>query len=458
MATPAATRIRKLPVTDWLIRNALLVDETRRHGDLRIRNGRIEKIDAEIAAQPGERVFDANGRVVMPGMIDDQVHFREPGLEYKADLYTESRAAVAGGITSFMEMPNTRPPAVTLEAVADKMARAAARSVANYSFYLGATNDNLEVIKQFTKDHGCGIKVFMGASTGNMLVDDPETLDAIFREARTLVITHCEDTPTIDRNLAAEKARGVPLDATRHPYIRSTEACVKSTKLAMELARRHDTRLHILHVSTGAETDLFEKKPLREKRITAETCVHFLHFDSRDYPRLGNLIKCNPAVKFPDDRDRIIAALVDGRLDVLATDHAPHTWDEKQQPYEQAPSGLPLVQHCLQAALERVHDGAFSLELLIERACHAPAILFGVKERGWLREGYWADLACIDMNAQQLVRREDVLSKCGWSPFDGHTFRSRIDATWVNGHLAWHDGKLDDSRLGMRLEIGRGRE
>jgi len=446
-------------VTDWLIRNALLVDETRRHGDLRIRNGRIEKIDAQIAAQPGERVFDAAGRVVMPGMIDDQVHFREPGLEHKADIFTESRAAVAGGITSYMEMPNTKPPAVSLEAVADKYERARTRSLANHAFYLGATNDNLEVIKRFTKEHGCGIKVFMGASTGNMLVDDPATLDAIFREARTLVITHCEDTPTIDANLAAEKARfGDALDATRHPHIRSIEACVKSTKLAMELARRHDARLHILHVSTGAETQLFERKPLAQKRITAETCVHFLHFDSKDYRRLGNLIKCNPAIHFPEDRDQIIAALADGRLDVLATDHAPHTWDEKQQRYETAPSGLPLVQHCLQAALERVHDGAFSLELLIQRACHAPAILFGVKERGYLREGYWADLTCIDMKAQQLVRREDVLSKCGWTPFEGETFRSRIDATWVNGHLAWHDGKLDDSRLGMRLEIGRGRE
>jgi dihydroorotase len=445
-------------VTDWLIRNALLVDETRRHGDLRIRNGRIEKIDAAIAAQPGERVFDANGRIVMPGLIDDQVHFREPGLEHKADIFTESRAAVAGGITSYMEMPNTKPPAVTLEAVADKYERARTRSLANHAFYLGATNDNIEVIKRFTTAHGCGIKVFMGASTGNMLVDDPATLDAIFREARTLVITHCEDSPTIEANLAAEKAKGVPLDATRHPYIRSVEACVKSTKLAMELARRHDARLHILHVSTGAETQLFERRPLREKRITAETCVHFLHFDAKDYPRLGNLIKCNPAIHFPEDRDQLVAAFADGRIDILATDHAPHTWDEKQQAYEQAPSGLPLVQHCLQVALERVHDGAFSLELLIERACHAATVLFGIRERGYLREGYWADLVCVDMNAKQLVRREDVLSKCGWTPFEGETFRSRVDATWVNGHLAWHDGKLDDSRPGMRLEIGRGRE
>jgi dihydroorotase len=444
---------------NWLITNATLVNEGRRwSGDVRIRAGRIETVGGSLAARDGERVLDARGRVLMPGMIDDQVHFREPGLEHKATIATESRAAVAGGITSYMEMPNTKPPAVTLDALEDKFQRAARSSLANYAFYLGATNDNLEVIKRLAPGVTCGIKVFMGASTGNMLVDDPATLDGIFREARTLVVTHCEDTPTIDANLAREKAERGTLDATRHPYVRSADACLESTRLAIGLARRHAARLHVLHVSTKEELDLLETGPLARKRVTAETCVHFLHFDAGDYPRLGNLIKCNPAVKFAADREALIRALGDGRLDVLATDHAPHTWDEKQQPYEQAPAGLPLVQHCLQVALERVHAGDFTLETLVERACHAPAVLFGVRERGYLREGYAADLVLVDLDRPQRVRREDVLSKCGWTPFDGETLRSSIAATFVNGHLAWDGEKLDDSVLGQRLQCDRGRE
>jgi dihydroorotase len=445
---------------DWLIRNARLVNEGRStEADLRVRGERIEAIGRHLPGRPNDRVVDANGAWLLPGLIDDQVHFREPGLEHKATIATESRAAVAGGITSFMEMPNTRPPATTLEAVADKYARAARCSLANYAFYLGATNDNIEVIRRFTPRDGCGIKVFMGASTGNMLVDDPATLDSIFREARTLIITHCEDTPTVDANFAIEKARfGDALDATRHPYIRSAEACVKSTRLAMELARRHDARLHVLHVSTADELDLLEHDtPLAHKRITAETCVHFLHFDAEDYPRLGNLIKCNPAVKFARDRTALLAALASGTLDVLATDHAPHTREEKAEPYLKAPAGLPLVQHCLQVALERVLDGELSIETLVERACHAPAVLFGIAERGYLREGAYADLVVVDPRRPQRIEPKQLLSKCGWSPFDGETLRSTVVSTWVNGHLAWHEGTLDDSVLGQRLVIGRGR-
>ncbi len=444
---------------DQLIKHATIVNEGRRfQGDLRIRGGRIEAIATSLAAREGERVLDAAGRLLLPGVIDDQVHFREPGLEHKATIATESRAAVAGGITTFMDMPNTRPPAVTRAAVDDKFARAAGSSLANYSFYLGATNDNLEDIRRMPAGAVCALKVFMGASTGNMLVDDPRTLEAIFRDSPLLVVTHCEDTPTIDANLAAEKVlHGPQLDATRHPYIRSREACVKSTKLAIGLARRHDARLHVLHISTADELALFERAPLAAKRITAETCTHFLHFDADDYPRLGNRIKCNPAIKLASDREAIVRALAEGTLDVLATDHAPHTAEEKAQSYEQAPSGLPLVQHHLQAALERVRDGDLSLEILVERACHAPATLFGVRERGFLREGYFADLVLVDPARPQYVRHEDVLSKCGWSPFEGEKFHSTIVATWVNGHRAWYEGKLDDSVLGQRVEIARGR-
>ncbi|HVF33814.1 MAG TPA: dihydroorotase [Candidatus Saccharimonadia bacterium] len=445
---------------DQLIRNATIVNEGRRlQADLRIRRGRIESIDASLAAREGEVVFDAGGRLLLPGLIDDQVHFREPGLEHKATIATESRAAVAGGITTFMDMPNTRPPAVTQAALADKFARAAVSSVANYSFYLGATNDNIDEIRRTPHGAACALKVFMGASTGNMLVDDPATLDAIFRDAPLLVVTHCEDTPTIEANLAAERAAHAgPLDVTRHPYIRSREACIKSSRLAIELARRHDARLHILHVSTADELALFDRGPLARKRITAETCTHFLHFDADDYPRLGNRIKCNPAIKLASDRRALIAGLRDGLLDVLATDHAPHTADEKNQSYEQAPAGLPLVQHHLQAVLERVHEGEIPIETLVERACHAPAVLFGVRDRGFVREGFHADLVLVDMQRSQFVRREEVLSKCGWSPFEGQKFRSTVVATWVNGHRAWHDGRLDDSVLGQRVEITRARD
>ncbi len=442
---------------NWLIRNAELVNEgTRRVTDVRLRDGRIEAIADGLETRADESVVDAAGQWLLPGMIDDQVHFREPGLEHKADFATESRAAVAGGITSYMEMPNSKPTTTTLDALEDKYARAAAKSLANHAFYLGATNDNLDVIRSLDPRSACGIKIFMGASTGNMLVDNPDTLDAIFREAPTIVVTHCEDSPMIDANLARERERyGNAIPVERHPYIRSREACLKSSTLAVELARRHGTRLHILHITTADELALFSPGPLRGKRITAETCVHFLQFAESDYATLGNKIKCNPAIKSESDRQAIVAALREGRIDVLATDHAPHTIEEKALPYEQAPSGLPLVQFALQCALEQAFDGAIPLERIVESVTHAPAELFQVKDRGYLREGYFADLVLVDPRKPHTVRREEVLSRCGWSPFEGHTFRSSITSTWVNGERAWDGEQVNEQVRGMRLAFDR---
>jgi dihydroorotase len=444
-------------MTDWLITNAEIVNEGRRlHGDVAIRDGRIDRIGASITARRGDRVLDARGRWLLPGMIDDQVHFREPGLTHKADIESESRACLAGGITSYMEMPNTKPPAIDRASLESKYARAAEVSRVNYSFYLGATNDNREAIRSLDPLAAPGIKVFMGASTGNMLVDDPATLDAIFRDAPVPIITHCEDTPMILANEAKARERwGENIPADQHPLIRSREACVKSTTLAISLARKHGTRLHVLHISTADECALFEPGPVAGKRITAETCVHFLHFTDADYARLGNRIKCNPAIKTAADRDAITHALAEGRLDVLATDHAPHLASEKAEPYVRAPSGLPLVQYALQCAVERVLEGKLTLERIVEAVSHAPATLFNVRERGFIREGFHADLVLVDPSKPHTVTADDVLSKCGWSPFEGHTFPSSITATFVNGQLAWQDGKLDDSVRGMRLEFAR---
>jgi dihydroorotase len=444
-------------MSDWLITNAEIVNEGRRiRGDVSIRDGRIDKIGSSLTARAGDRVLDARGRWLLPGMIDDQVHFREPGLTHKADIASESRACLAGGITSYMEMPNTKPPATDRIALEAKYARAAEVSRVNYAFYLGATNDNIDEIRRLDPKAAPGIKVFMGASTGNMLVDDPKTLDAIFRDTPVPIITHCEDTPTILAN--EEKARAIfgdDIPADQHPLIRSREACVKSTKLAISLARAHGTRLHVLHISTADECLLFEPGPVEGKRITAETCVHFLHFTDADYARLGNRIKCNPAIKTAFDRDGITRALAEGRIDVLATDHAPHTAAEKAEPYVRAPSGLPLVQYALQCAIERVLDGRLTLERVIEAVSHAPATLFNVSGRGFVREGYFADLVLVDPAKPHLVTQADVLSKCGWSPFEGHEFRSSIAATFVNGHLAFHEGELDDNARGRRLEFDR---
>ena len=447
--------------SDTLIVNARLVNEGREFdGDLRISRGRIAEIGSGLSAGRRDTVVDAAGRRLLPGMIDDQVHFREPGLEYKADIATESAAAVAGGLTSFMDMPNTSPPTLDAAALEDKYRRAAGRAWGNFGFYLGASNDNLDAIRALDPNSAPGIKVFMGASTGNMLVDDPETLDGIFREAPTPIITHCEDTPTIDAIQARYKARyGDEVPVQAHPDIRSREACIKSTRLALELARRHDSRLHVLHISTADELALFERGPLvradgSRKRITAETCIHFLRFAREDYDRLGNLIKCNPAIKDASDREALIAALADDVLDVLATDHAPHTLEEKSRPYLQAPSGLPLVQFALNAALELVYEGRLTNAQVVQKFAHAPAQLFDVRERGFLREGYWADLVLVD-DAPYTVRREDVLSKCGWSPFEGATFHARIGSTWVNGRRVWDGSKLLGEPCGQRLEFDR---
>ncbi|RZA19192.1 MAG: dihydroorotase [Lysobacteraceae bacterium] len=448
-------------MTSTLIVNARLVNEGREFdGDLRFADGRIEQIGSDLGARDGETVIDAAGRRLLPGMIDDQVHFREPGMEYKADIASESAAAVAGGLTSFMDMPNTSPPTLDAAALEDKYRRAAGRARANYGFYMGASNDNLEAVRAIDPRATPGLKVFMGASTGNMLVDNPETLDAIFRDTPVPIITHCEDTPTIDANLALFKAKyGDDIPVACHPDIRSREACIKSTRLALELARRHGTQLHVLHISTADELALFEQGPLiREdgsrKRITAETCVHFLRFAREDYARLGNLIKCNPAIKDDSDRQALIDALANDRIDILATDHAPHTLEEKARPYASAPSGLPLVQFALNAALELVHEGRLTTARVVQKFAHAPAQLFDVANRGYLREGYAADLVLVD-DTPYTVQRSDVLSKCGWSPFEGTTFHSRIAATWVNGLLGWDGSALVGDPAGQRLQFNR---
>ncbi|WP_305805441.1 dihydroorotase [Stenotrophomonas sp. YIM B06876] len=448
-------------MSSTVIVNARLVNEGRQFdADLRIEEGRIARIAAQISPGPGDQVVDAAGRWLLPGMIDDQVHFREPGLTHKGDIASESAAAVAGGLTSFMDMPNTNPPTLDAQALQAKYDAAAGRARANYGFYMGASNDNLQHIQTLDPKTAPGIKVFMGASTGNMLVDNPQTLDAIFRDAPTPIITHCEDTPMIDANMKAFVEKyGDALGPEHHPDIRSRQACLKSSQLAVSLAKKHGTRLHVLHISTADELALFERGPLiradgSRKQITAETCIHFLRFDRGDYARLGNLIKCNPAIKDASDREALTRALVEDVIDVLATDHAPHTWEEKQKPYAQAPSGLPLVQYALVAALELVHEGKIEIAQIVQKFAHAPAQLFDVSQRGFLREGYWADLVLVE-DVPFTVQREDVLSKCGWSPFEGATFRSRIASTWVNGELAWDGQALVGAPNGKRMSFDR---
>ncbi len=444
-------------MTDWLIVNAEIVNEGRRFAsDLRIRDGRIETIAPNLPAQPNERVFDARGRLLVPGMIDDHVHFREPGYTAKADIASESRAAVAGGVTSFIDMPNTNPPTLTQALLEDKYALAAVSSAINYAFYFGASNGNLDAIRGLDPRTVPGVKVFLCESTGNLCVSDPATLDGVFRDAPVLVAVHCEDDRIVHTNLDRARAtHGDAIPMAMHPHIRSRAACFESTRWAVETARRHGTRLHVLHVSTADELALFETGPIAAKRITAETCVHFLRYTDADYATLGGKIKCNPAIKAASDRDALMRALADTRLDVLATDHAPHLLEEKAQPYTRCPSGIPLIQFALQSALEHVFDGRLTLERLVEATAHAPATLFAIEKRGFLREGYFADLTLIDLEAPQTVKREDVLSKCGWSPFEDDTFRSSVAATWVNGHLAWDQGRLDDSQRGQRLEFDR---
>jgi dihydroorotase len=438
-----------------LIRNGRLVnDGAISDKDIFIRNGFIERIDGHISS-PADLEIDAEKCWVIPGIIDDQVHFREPGLTHKAGIYTEAKAAVAGGVTSFMEMPNTSPTSTTQERLQEKYDIAAARSLANYSFYMGATNDNIDEVLRTDPRSVCGIKVFMGSSTGNMLVDNVQALEALFSQTPMLIATHCEDEATIRANAAAYRERyGENVPMACHPEIRNAEACLKSSSLAVDLARRFNTRLHILHISTADELVLFSNAlPLAEKRITAEVCVHHMYFNSDDYERLGAGIKCNPAIKSREHQSALLPALLDNRLDIVATDHAPHTWEEKQQPYFQAPSGLPLIQHSLNMMLEFHQQGKISLERIVEKMCHSPAICFRVEKRGFIREGYWADLAIIDPEREWTVAKDNIHFKCGWSPLEGHMFKGKVVSTIVSGHVAYRDGQFDEQKMGERLRF-----
>jgi len=442
-----------------LIANSRLINEGEiRDADVLVVGDRIEKIAVSIDADEGTEVIDAGGRFLMPGMIDDQVHFREPGLTHKGDLATESAAAAAGGITSFMDMPNVNPLTTTSEALADKYRVAGNRCSANYGFYLGGTNQNIEEIKKLAVGEACGIKVFMGASTGDMLVDDPAVLEQIFEHAPVMVATHCEYSPTIWENEAqAKKKFGEDVPMSEHPKIRSAEACLHSSSTAIDLARRHDALLHVLHLTTAIEMDQFSAAHRLEKRITAEVCVHHLWFDESRYEELGTRIKCNPAIKSAGDREALIAALNEGRIDIIATDHAPHTAEEKNGTYFKAPAGLPLVQHALLTLFDLADSGQVSHELIVDRACHAPADLFGVRDRGYVREGYFADLVIVDTDTPYKVDQSNVLCKCRWSPFEGHTFSSTIDTTIINGAVAYRHGELTDVVAGRRLEFTRSR-
>ena len=411
----------------------------------------------EISVPDDADIIDAKGLYLLPGVIDDQVHFRDPGLTYKADLYTESKAAVAGGITSFMEMPNTIPNTLTQELLEEKYQMAAEKSLANYSFYMGASNDNLDEIVKTNPQNVCGIKVFMGASTGNMLVDDEETLKGIFSKAPTLVAVHCEDEDTIKANNARIKDNfGEDAPPRVHPMIRSAEACFLSSSKAVKLAKEFNTRLHILHLSTADEMALFDSSvPLEKKKITAEVCIHHLWFSDQDYDNKGNFIKWNPAVKSAKDREIIFNALLDGKIDVVATDHAPHTSEEKEKPYFKAPSGGPMVQHSLVAMLEFYHQERITLEQIVEKMCHNPAKLFNMQNRGYVREGYFADLVLVDLDSGWTVNKDNVLYKCGWSPMEGINFASSVVKTFINGHMVYDEGEFDESLKGERLLFNR---
>ena len=440
-----------------LIRNAQIVNEGQIfRSDVLIKDGLIAQIGESID-YVADTIIDANGKHLIPGVIDDQVHFREPGLTHKAEIYTESKAAVAGGITSFMEMPNTNPQTLTQELLQEKYDRASQVSLANYSFFMGASNDNLEEVLKTNPRNVGALKIFMGSSTGNMLVDNREVLEKIFKESKMLIAVHCEDEETVQANaeLARQKfGEDVPID--QHPIIRSEEASYKSSSMAIELAKKHDTRLHVFHLSTAKEIELFRNDiPLAEKRITAEVCIHHLWFDDSQYAEKGTHIKWNPAVKSKEDKEQLFQALLDDKLDIIATDHAPHTLEEKDNTYFKAPSGGPLVQHALPAMLEFYHNGKISLEKVVEKMCHAPAICFQLEGRGFIKKGFAADLVLVDLNSSWQVSKENILYKCGWSPFEGTRFNSKVTHTWVNGHLAYQNGHFDESQKGQRLLFDR---
>jgi dihydroorotase len=440
-----------------LIKNASITNEGVHFiKDILIHNDRIEKIDANIPSNSNCEIIDAEGLIIVPGCIDDQVHFREPGLTHKATIFSESRAAVAGGITSFMEMPNTIPNTLTQELLEEKYSIGANDSIANFSFFMGASNENIEEVLKTDSKNVCGIKVFMGSSTGNMLVDNETTLSNIFSKSDLLIATHCEDEPTIRKNLELFKIKygdNIPIEA--HPIIRNEEACYLSSSLAVSLAKKYGSRLHVLHISTAKELTLFEKGPLQNKKITAEACIHHLWFCDSDYQTKGNLIKWNPAVKTMSDRDAIIQAVIDDQIDVIATDHAPHTLEEKSQNYLNSPSGGPLVQYALLAMLEKVCQGVFTLEKVVEKMCHAPSELFKIENRGYIREGYYADLVIINPNKKTIVSKDNILSKCKWSPFEGYSFSNSIEKTLVNGKIVYDQGRIIDNSRGMRLTFNR---
>jgi len=440
-----------------LIKNAQIVNEGKVYkSDLLIENQIIKEIANNININ-ADQIVDAEGLHLLPGIIDDQVHFREPGFTHKANIYTESKAAVAGGITSFMEMPNTNPQALTQKLLENKYQIASKTSIANYSFFMGASNNNLkEVLKTNPKNVGA-IKIFMGSSTGNMLVDNKTVLEEIFSKSPMLIAVHCEDEVTIQENIKKAKQKyGKEVPISEHPNIRSAEACYKSSSMAVELAKKHNTRLHVFHLSTEKEIALFDNKlPLKEKRITAEVCIHHLWFDASDYAKKGTLIKWNPAVKKQSDKESLFQALLDDKLDVIATDHAPHTLEEKSNSYFNTPSGGPLVQHALPAMLEFSKNGKISIEKLVEKMCHNPAICFKVENRGFIREAYFADLVLIDLNSPWEVNKKNILYKCGWSPFEGETFNAQITHTFVNGHIAYEYGWFDETKRGMRLSFDR---
>ena len=444
----------------FVIKDACLVNECEKYvASVFVVNGFIEKIDRTNTPTIPEdyQIIDAHGLYLLPGVIDDQVHFRDPGLTYKADIYSESRAAVAGGVTSFMDMPNTVPNTITQEILEDKYRMAAEKSLANFSFFMGANNNNLDEVVKTDPKKVCGIKVFMGSSTGNLLVDDASALENIFKNAPVLVATHCEDDTTIHANSKIYQAKYVDDAPTRiHPLIRSAEACYISSSKAVELAKKFNTRLHILHLSTAKEMSLFDNTiPLEKKRITAEVCIHHLWFNNEDYETKGNLIKWNPAVKSESDRKALFEAVLNDTIDIIATDHAPHTLEEKQQPFFKAPSGGPMIQHSLQAMLEFSHRKEITLEKVVEKMCHHPAVLFQVEKRGFIREGYFADLVLVDLNATQTVSKDNIWYKCKWSPMEGQTFHSKIVSTFVNGHRVFHRGSFDESKKGRRLLFDR---
>jgi dihydroorotase len=442
-----------------LIKNAKIVNEGKTFdGDILIENEIIKQIDASISAKwPDVTIIDAEGKHVLPGAIDDQVHFREPGLTHKGNIETESKAALAGGITSFIEMPNTNPQTTTVEKLEEKFAIAAKTSSANYSFMFGGTNDNLDEILKVDETAVAGLKLFLGSSTGNMLVDDPKVLETIFKSTNMVISVHCEDEATIRENLKQHiEAYGEDIPIEKHPVIRSQEACYLSSSTAIKLAKETGARLHVFHLSTGIETNLFTNKiPLKDKKITAEVCIHHLWFSSEDYKEKGTHIKWNPAVKSAEDRAQLWEALLDDRIDVIATDHAPHTIEEKSNVYTKAPSGGPLVQHALTAMLEMYHKGKISIEKIVEKMCHNPAILFDVKDRGYIKEGYYADLVLVDLNSPWTVKKENILYKCGWSPFEGATFKSRITHTILNGELVYHNFKFSNVKAAKRLTFNR---